>query len=156
MNKNTENLLGLAIRLAAEVHENQVDKSGVCYMLHPLAVMQKAAPDRDLMIVCVLHDAIEDEKDPTRRMKLEFTIKKMFPEYIYEALRAMTHKPKGEETYEEYIERVAANHLARQAKLRDLEHNMDPLRLPSSAINERDLQRWHKYRKAYVRLQRED
>jgi (p)ppGpp synthase/HD superfamily hydrolase len=158
-NKHTyddEQLLGMAIEMAAGVHWHQKDKGGVSYMLHPLAVMRMVAPDRDLMIVAVLHDALEDEQDPVKRLKIEHSLKAVFPDYILTALKAMTHKPKGEETYEEYIERVAANYLARRVKIADLTHNMDPRRIPAGQIVDKDYARWEKYRRALIRLERED
>lgn len=155
-NPEQEKLLGLAIHLASEVHWAQTDKGGICYMLHPLAVMQMLAPDRDLMILGVLHDAVEDERDPVKRMKLQHSVTKSFPSYIIEALDAMTHRPKGEESYDEYIERVAQNYLARQVKIKDLTHNMDPRRIPAGQIVDADFHRWDKYRRALIRLERED
>jgi len=155
-NPEQEKLLGLAIMLSAEVHWQQLDKGGICYTLHPLAVMNMVAPDRDLMILAVLHDAVEDERDPVKRMKLKYNIEKSFPAYILEALEAMTHKPKGEETYDEYIERVAQNYLARRVKIKDLTHNMDPRRIPAGQIVDADFRRWDKYRRALIRLERED
>lgn len=146
----------MAIRLAADIHWAQTDKGGVCYMLHPLAVMQMLAPDRDQMIVGVLHDAVEDERDPVKRMKLQHSVTKSFPSYIIEALDAMTHRPKGEETYDEYIERVAQNYLARQVKIKDLTHNLDPRRIPAGQIVDKDFHRWDKYRRALIRLERDD
>lgn len=154
-----EHLLGEAIYLAAGVHRYQKDKSGVNYTLHPIAVMLMDGPnyDRFEMIVRILHDTIEDfDGTPVERMGFMHKIEQIFPAVIVDALKAMTHKPKGEETYEEYIERVAQNFLARKAKIADLKHNMDPNRLPLTAIQEKDFERWHKYRKALVRLERED
>lgn len=150
-----EKLLGAAIQIAADIHWAQLDKGGVCYMLHPLAVMQMCAPDRDAMIVAVLHDTIEDAKGMVKLGALH-NIETMFPPYIKDALDALTHKPKGEETYEEYIERVADNYLARKVKVKDLTHNMDPRRIPVGEIIDKDFQRWDKYRRALIRLERED
>lgn len=154
-----ERQLGLAIYLAASIHRDQTDKGGVCYMLHPLSVMltdDGEYGDRDDMIVRVLHDALEDAGGPEVKSWLKLEIARNFPGYIAEALAAMTHKPKGEESYDEYIERVAANPLARRAKIRDLRHNMDARRLPLGDITGKDFERWDKYRRALVRLERKD
>lgn len=150
----TETLLGQAILMAAETHWSQTDKGGICYTLHPLAVMQMVAPDRDAMIVAVLHDVLEDERDPVKRLKIEHNLSS-FPAYILDALRCLTHKPKSEETYDEYIERLAPNYLARIVKIADLTHNMDPRRIPAGQIVDKDFQRWEKYRRALIRLERE-
>lgn len=151
-----EHLLGEAFYLAAGVHRYQKDKSKVSYMLHPLEVMRLVAPDRDAMIVALLHDAIEDfDGPPMGRAKFVHTLDVTFPRYIVEALEALTHGD-DDESYEDYVERVAQNYLARRVKIADLTHNMDPRRLPLRAIEEKDLDRWAKYRRALVRLERED
>ena len=48
-----------AIELAARHHAGQLDKGGMPYILHPLAVMM-AVDDQRAKIVAVLHDALED------------------------------------------------------------------------------------------------
>jgi len=157
--KDQEHLLGEAIYLAAKVHRYQKDKTGVCYMLHPLNVMLMRGDkkDRDVMIVSVLHDAVEDfAGTPLERGEFIHHIISTFPSKHIEALNALTHKPRGEETYDEYIERVAQNWLARRVKIRDLTHNMDPRRIPAGQIVDKDFERWDKYRKALIRLERED
>lgn len=154
-----EHLLGEAIYLAAQVHRYQKDKTGVCYMLHPLNVMLMRGDkkDREVMITSVLHDAIEDfAGTPMEYLAFKRHIYTAFPTEIVDALEALTHKPKGEETYEEYIERVAQNWLARRVKIRDLTHNMDPRRIPAGQIVDKDFERWDRYRKALIRLERED
>lgn len=154
-----EHLLGEAIYLAAKVHRYQKDKTGVCYTLHPLNVMLMRGDkkDRDVMIVAVLHDAVEDfQGSPMESAAFGHHLEMMFPAHIIDALNALTHRPKGEETYEEYIERVAQNYLARRVKIRDLTHNMDPRRIPAGQIVDKDFHRWDKYRKALIRLERQD
>jgi (p)ppGpp synthase/HD superfamily hydrolase len=145
--------LGDAIAIAADVHRTQTDKAGEVYILHALAVMNIVAPDRDAMIVAVLHDVIEDAKDAQTRMKARWNIERLFDPYIAEALEAMTHRP--DESYAEYIERVAGNYLARKVKIADLTHNMDPRRIPAYQIVDKDFKRWDKYRRALIRLERE-
>ncbi|MHC4192318.1 MAG: GTP pyrophosphokinase, partial [Planctomycetota bacterium] len=48
-----------AIRLAVRAHQDQVDKAGEPYILHPLRVMLSLNSDSE-RIVGVLHDVIED------------------------------------------------------------------------------------------------
>lgn len=147
----------MAIKWAAQVHSGQFDKNGVAYILHPLAVMNMVAPDRDAMIVAVLHDAIEDFRGSgyDKRAFLH-DLELQFEPHIFKALLTITHKPKDEETYDEYIERVASNFLARKVKIKDLTHNMDPRRIPAGKIVDKDFARWDKYRRALIRLERED
>lgn len=159
--------LTTAIRIAAEVHEGQTDKGGEEYILHSLAVMDKAAASinglrftapnfrRDVRIVAVLHDAVEDfEGSPGEKARFRSFIRSLFGPTITDALDAMTHR-EGE-TYQDYIERVAEDPIARIVKIADLTHNMDTGRLPESPISEKDFLRWDKYRRSLVRLKRED
>lgn len=156
-------LLGEAIALASEVHKNQVDKAGVTYILHPLAVMQRATDYylansdgwalEDVQIVAVLHDALEDIKpgNSWERVRLEQRIYDTFNNNVYIGVEAITQKPRGEETYDEYLTRVSASWVARVVKIADLSHNLDAFRLPTK-IGERDFERWDKYHRALVFL----
>lgn len=140
-----ESNLALAIALASDVHEEQRDKAGDAYILHPLAVMNLVAPDRVAMTTAVLHDVVED----TDLTLVELRI--YFPPVVIAALDCLTHR-RGE-TYTNYIERVAGHPVARKVKIADLKHNMDTGRLPLGELTEKDFKRWDKYRRALVRLQ---
>src|SRR3954468_4599348 len=106
-------LLGEAIALASEVHKNQVDKAGVTYILHPLAVMQRATDYylansdgwkvESVQIVAVLHDALEDldEANAWDRDRLRQRIYDSFGNSVYQAVDAITKAPRGVETYQE-------------------------------------------------------
>lgn len=155
-------MIAKAIEIACRAHAGQVDKGGEDYILHPLAVMDLAASlcplgadnfRRDVMTVAVMHDAVEDSRKQDRSM-IWGVVASEFDQTIYEALHAITKAP-GED-YGEYIERVAANPIARIVKIADLTHNMDTGRLPEGEIGEKDFERWDKYRRALVRLKRED
>lgn len=131
-----------AIALAVKAHAGATDRSHQPYILHPLRVMLgvEATEDR---IVAILHDVIEDTDytlDDMREMG--------FSEAIVAALDAVTRR--DEETYEEFIERIALDPLAVRVKLSDLRDNMDIRRLP--AVTPDDLQRLERYRKAWERL----
>src|SRR5690606_1081633 len=100
-----------AIALAVKAHTGVTDRSHQPYILHPLRVMLgvEAAEDR---IVAILHDVIEDTDytlDDMREMG--------FSEAIVAALDAVTRR--DEETYEEFIERIALDPLAVRVKLSD-------------------------------------
>lgn len=133
-----------AIKLAvAAEYKNPVDKAGRPYQLHLLRVMHRLTTD-DEMIVGVLHDLIEDTPytlDDLRRMG--------YPEHILVALDSVTRREE-EETYEQFIDRAAANPIGRRVKLADLEDNMDVRRL--SEVTERDAKRMGKYLRAWRRL----
>lgn len=131
-----------AIALAVEAHQGQRDKNGQPYVLHPLRVMFSCETENE-RIVAVLHDVVEDTGrsfDDLRRLG--------FSEEVISALDCVT-KREGEK-YEQFVERSAANPIARRVKLADLQDNMDVRRLP--AVAERDLERLAKYLKAWKRL----
>lgn len=137
-------LLDKAIRLAAEAHEGQKERSGTAYILHPLRVMLKLRTEAD-MIVGVLHDVVEDNDEfDLDRLRAEG-----FSETILEALDGVTRR-EGE-NYEDFIGRAAKNEIATRVKMADLEDNMRLLRLP--VMTERDLERLARYHKAYRRLE---
>lgn len=146
----TEQQLGYAIAIAAQAHEGQVDKGGEAYVLHPLAVMFKVAPDRTRMIIAVLHDTLEDAPSYMGIIN----IAKDFGPVVSSALNLLTRK--DDQHYFEYIEDIASHPDARAVKIADLTHNMDTGRLPLGDLGEKDYRRWDKYRRALVRLTRED
>lgn len=155
-------LLGEAIALAANVHRHQVDKAGVAYILHPLAVMQRATDYylacsdgwglENVQITAILHDVLEDlEPDQGwSRDRLRDRIYQTFPNEVHTAVDALT-KYEGEE-YDAYLFRVSQNWMARVVKIADLSHNLDAFRLPSGHIGEKDFERWDKYHRALVFL----
>lgn len=56
--------LELAIQLAAAAHNDQTDKAGQPYILHPLRVMLAMATEEE-RLAAVLHDVLEDCRDIT-------------------------------------------------------------------------------------------
>jgi len=139
-------LLKEAICLAATLHDGQTDKGGKPYILHPLRIMLKCETN-DERIVAILHDVVEDT---------ELTIEKLyemgFPDHIVDAVDCLTKRKK--ETYDEYIERIGKNELARKVKMLDLEDNMDLSRLKK--VTEKDLERLKKYTKALAKLKEKE
>lgn len=144
-------MIDRAIVVAAQAHKGQVDKGGHPYILHPLRVMlrvtQKAGDDGDAQIAAVLHDVLEDSPMLARQLK-DFG----FSDASVKAVVALTRKPY--EAYDEFIDRVKKNPIARLVKLADLEDNMDLSRL--SDVTEKDLKRVEKYRKAHQILSAAD
>jgi len=132
-----------AIALAVNVHQGQTDRAGAPYILHPLRVMFRLQGDVE-QIVGVLHDVVEDSEttfDDLRRMG--------FSEAVITALDAVTRR--DDETYEVFVERSAAQPLARRVKLADLADNMDVRRF-SGDLSAKDLARLNRYRRAWDRL----
>jgi (p)ppGpp synthase/HD superfamily hydrolase len=132
-----------AIALAAEAHRGQVDKSGQPYILHPLRVMLRCRTDPQ-RIAAVLHDVVEDTGrtfDDLRGLG--------YPAEILAALDCLT-KREGE-PYEAFVERAAADPIARVVKLADIEDNLDLRRLPG--VSDKDVDRLARYVRAWRRLQ---
>ena len=95
------------------------------------------------MMAAVLHDVVEDTD-----WTLEQLREQGFPDEVLEAVECLTHT--HGESYEEFIERVRKNQVARQVKIADLEDNMNILRI--SEIGEKDLRRLEKYHRAWCEL----
>ena len=131
-----------AIVLAVTAHRGQTDKGGAPYILHPLRVML-ACDTNEQRIAAVLHDTVED-----CGIALD-TVRDSFGAAIADAVDALTRR-EGE-TYEAFIERCAANPIARTVKLADLADNMDWRRLGREP-NEKDRERLLKYERAQTLL----
>jgi hypothetical protein len=141
-------MLASAILLASEIHKDQFDKGGKPYILHPLWVMDKVRHlGYKAMIIAVLHDVIEDSP-----LSMNLTLKSMryagISDEIIEILEILNVK--NHDDYDTYIKKIAEHPLAREVKMRDLEHNSKITRL--KGIREKDLQRIEKYHKAYLYL----
>ncbi len=131
-----------AIILAAQAHKGQVDKAGVPYITHPLRVMLRLREPVD-RIVAVLHDVVEDTA-----VTLDDLRKAGYSQAVLAAVECLTKRE--DEPYEAFIERCAANPVARRVKLADLGDNMDLSRLP--VIGPKDRRRMARYEKARARL----
>lgn len=133
-----------AIALAARAHAGQRYPSPESepYIFHPVRVMLTLADPAD-QIVAVLHDAVEDTE-----LELLHLVDAGYPSEVVEAVDAITHR--AGESYDEYIERVATNEIARRVKLADLRENLaNNRRLPRSAAN---AERIARYERAIARL----
>jgi len=132
--------LDRAIEIAASAHAGQLDKAGQPYILHPLRVMLRVQSDQE-RIAAVLHDLLEDTH--WRREDLD---REGFSPVVLDALDALTRRK--DESYEDFIERLTSNAVARRVKLADLEDNMNLDRLPHPS--DEDLRRLEKYRRAHA------
>lgn len=132
-----------AIALAVAAHRGQVDKSKKPYILHPLRVMLRMKSEEE-QIIAVLHDVVEDTPYTLERLR-----ELGYSEEILAALDCLTRR-EGE-SYQEFIERISQNPIARRVKLADLEDNMDVKRL--SEVGPREAERLSRYCKAWQRLQ---
>jgi (p)ppGpp synthase/HD superfamily hydrolase len=131
-----------AIIFATEAHRGQVDRAGSSYILHPLRLMCRMETDTERMIA-VLHDVIEDTDytlDDLRRIG--------YSDEIVEAVDCLSRRE--DETYEQFIQRIKPNALARRVKLADLLDNMDIRR--AGLLQEKDLERLQRYQNAWFEL----
>ena len=110
-------MLEKAIAIAVNAHRGQQDKAGKPYILHPLRVMNMGKTEEE-MICGVLHDVIEDTD-----LTLENLRQEGYTEEIVNAVDAISRR--DGECYDDFIERIATNHLATRVKLNDLIDNMD-------------------------------
>lgn len=115
-----------ALAIAVKAHTGQVDKNGMPYILHPIAVAQKV-DTLELKTIAILHDTIEDTD-----VTADYLLKQGIPQHIVAVVKLLS-KPKGE-PYANYLQRVKENPLAKAVKLADLSHNTDPER--ASGLNE--------------------
>ena len=125
-----------AMKLMYDRHKDQIDKSGMPYVFHPMHVAEQMN-DEYTTIVGLLHDIVEDTD-----VTLEDLDRMEFPIEIIEAIKLMTHKEGV--PYFDYVKAIGDNDIARKVKIADLEHNMDVTRL--NEIDEWTKTRLEKYR----------
>ena len=131
-----------AILLAAQAHRGQRDKAGQPYILHPLRVML-ALEGEDERIAGALHDLVEDTGHTLDGLRAAG-----YSEAVVAALDCLTRR--DGETYEQFVERLKPNPIARRVKLADLADNLDVRRL--LAVGQRDAERINRYLKAWAEL----
>lgn len=132
------NLTKKVMKIAYNAHLNQVDKSGMPYIFHPIYIAERM-DDEESTIVALLHDTIEDSDLTICDLKMEG-----FSESVIKALECLTHDKNIQ--YEEYIQRIKDNPLAKKVKKVDLEHNSLLERL--EIVDESIMNRLKKYEKA--------
>ena len=142
-------LLARAIAIAGTVHEEQKDKAGAPYILHPLRLMSRAET-LDAQIAAVLHDVVEDSAYTLEKLREEG-----FTDAVLEAVDLLTRR-KDAESYDEFIRRILnargpSGALARRVKLLDLEDNMMLTRLWDD-LTDRDVERLREYHWAHRQI----
>ena len=126
-----------AMIIAYNAHKNQVDKSGVPYIYHPIHVAEQMDTEEEC-VVALLHDVVEDTDVTFEQLESEF------PSEIIDILKLLT-KTKDIDYYE-YINKIKENAVARKAKIADIKHNLDRSRI--DVITDKDIKREEKYKKA--------
>jgi (p)ppGpp synthase/HD superfamily hydrolase len=128
-----------AVSIAARAHRGQKDKAGAPYLLHPLRMMMRMDTEAAMM-AAVLHDVVEDTEWTLERLR-----EAGFSEEVLEAVDCLTHR-EGE-SYQQFVERVRTNRIARQVKIADLEDNMNVRRMKQ--LGPKELERMEKYHRAW-------
>ena len=131
-------MIDIALAIAKKAHAGQVDKAGVDYIQHPLYVASQVKTEQE-KAVALLHDVLEDS-DITAADLLAYGLSNE----VVAAVQTLTKK-KGQ-SYQDYLEKVKSNNLARVVKLADLKHNSDLSRLKS--VTNTDYDRVEKYKNA--------
>lgn len=139
-----EKLLGKAVRLAAKVHQGQLDRFDQPFLLHVLRVATKGR-DAEEQVLGALHDVLERSELTMADLR-----ERGYPEKLLVALDHITRR--SNEDYETYIDRVALNSLALRVKVHDLADKMDLRNV--AELNEADLRRYNKQMAAYKKLKR--
>ena len=106
-----------AMQLCFRAHRDQVDKSGIPYVFHPIHLAEQMT-DEDTTVVALLHDVVEDT-----HYTLEDLAAMGFSRQVLDAIGLMTHTDGV--PYMDYVAKIKENPIARAVKLADLHHNSD-------------------------------
>jgi (p)ppGpp synthase/HD superfamily hydrolase len=128
-----------AIAIAAEAHAGQVNKAGEPYVLHPLRVMLNLDSEAE-RIVGALHDVVE--KNP--QWTFGALRSEGFSDTVIAAIDSVTRR--GDEEYDAFVLRSAANEIGRSVKFADLSDNMNLVRTKTPGPD--DHEQMKKYRRA--------
>jgi (p)ppGpp synthase/HD superfamily hydrolase len=139
-----QEVLNLADRYAAERHAGQTDKTGEPYIGHPRRVAGRLATPTQ-KAVALLHDVLEDTG--TTREDLRDV---GFPDIVIEAVDRLTRRT--DESFDDYLHRVAGSELASAVKRADIADNADPERLARIPDPETRARLTEKYRRALAVL----
>ncbi len=131
--------------LATKAHEGQTDKAGLPYITHPERVASRLSTP-EAQVVGWLHDTVEDTPITLRDIEATFG-----PETAA-AVDAISRR--DGEPWPDYLDRVAANPMARQVKISDLIDNSNLSRIPHVTL--KDVERQKKYNKALKKLLEEE
>lgn len=111
-------LIELARTIATQAHDGQFRRDGVTpYIKHPAAVASRAPKAPASQAAAWLHDVLEDTE-----LSRDDLIAQGIPEDVVVAVEALTKQ--DDLSYEENLQRVAANELARGVKIADMLSNL--------------------------------
>ena len=131
--------------LAYSRHRGQTDKAGLPYIQHPQRVAERMDTPEEA-VVAWLHDTVEDTGLTVDKIKARFG------EETARAVDAISRRE--DETWEDYLDRVIQNPLARKVKISDLIDNSNLSRIPHVTL--KDVKRQKKYNRALFFLMKEE
>lgn len=133
-----------AMKISYQAHKDQVDKSGIPYIFHPIHLAEQMETE-ETVIVALLHDVVEDTEWSINALEQQG-----FSKDIIDALVLLTHNAEVE--YLDYISKIkqSSNQFAKIVKIADLKHNSDISRFDH--IDEEISKRIEKYTKAIAIL----
>lgn len=73
-----------ALQIAFDAHRNQLDKSGIPYVVHPLHLAEQMETEEEIC-TALLHDVVEDSPYTLQDMQAEG-----FPDAVLQALELLT------------------------------------------------------------------
>ena len=137
------------MNIAFYAHNGQVDKTGLPYIYHPIAVASQMDTENEFC-TAILHDVVEDSDKTLDDLRAAG-----FPESIVEAVGLVTddNSIKSDEGYVAYLMKIKQNPLATKVKLADLKHNTDRSRVEENQVDEPMLIRWERYQNAIKLLE---
>lgn len=139
-------MLSKMLVLATSMHDDQYDRGGKPYILHPLKVMHYLKSyDEELNCIALGHDLIEDT-DITHEMLIERGMSIRVADGI-----AKLSKVAGED-YDSYKAKVMSSVDAMRVKMMDLRTNSDIRRL-NGRVTEKDIARTVKYMNFYNEIE---
>ena len=141
--KLLNHLYKLAVQVATDAHNGQLDKGGNPYILHPTAVAE-SLDSTEHKIVAYLHDVCEDTE-----ITFDDLAQMGFTPRIVNSIRNIT-KVKGV-SYDDYLKSVKKDSNALYVKMADIKHNMDISRIKNPT--QKDYDRIEKYKKALAYLE---
>lgn len=112
------------LEIARSAHAGQKRWDGEDYIQHPIRIAEAFSdvPENDVIRqAALLHDSVEDNPAYTFERLIELGVSLD----VVTVVKALTHKV--EETYAEYLERLAKNPVALEIKLADIKDNCGPL-----------------------------
>ena len=135
----------MLLTFIGEKFKDKVDKAGKPYIEHLYRVAIPFVVEPKLYYIALLHDIFEDT-DVTEKELLSF---EEIDDDSIKILKLLTREK--DESYMQYIKKIATDEIAIKIKMSDLKDNMDITRLDK--IKDEDIARLKKYQKAYKFLQ---